>query len=95
MIALFNKQTFQPQRVPRNNSILPLFSELDDFCQSFEPAFKIKQLESGTVRRHRKASQALIEVMTILVWLQFAKSAHCDLMDWHRLRRGLYPQEFF
>ena len=53
-----------------NNSILPLFSQLDDFCQTFVPTFKTKQLESGVVRRHRQATLVLSEVMTILVWFQ-------------------------
>ena len=53
-----------------NNDILPLFSDLDDFCQSFEPTFKTKQLESGTVGRHRQSTLTLSEVMTILVWFQ-------------------------
>ena len=53
-----------------NNSILPLFSDLDDFCLSFEPSFNRKQLESGSRHRHRKATLILSEVMTILVWFQ-------------------------
>jgi hypothetical protein len=53
-----------------NNSILPLFAQLDDFCQTFEPACKTLLLESGTRQRHRKATLALSEVMTILVWFQ-------------------------
>ncbi len=53
-----------------NNSILPLFSDLDDFCQTFEMNFKVKLLESGTVQRHRKATLVLSEVMTIIVWFQ-------------------------
>jgi Transposase DDE domain len=60
-----------------NNHILPLFSELDDFCQSFVPTFKTKQLESGAVHRHRHSTLThrhstltLSEVMTILVWFQ-------------------------
>jgi len=72
MIEMFNKQIFQPQGVPMNNSILPLFSDLDDFCQSFEPTFKIKQLASSTVRRHRQSTLLLSEVMTIIVWFQLS-----------------------
>ena len=53
-----------------NNDILPLFTDLDDFCQAFEPTFKTKLLESATPRRQRKATLALSEVMTILVWFQ-------------------------
>lgn len=53
-----------------NHSILPLFSDLDDFCQTFEPTFNTKQLASATVRRHRRATLILSEVMTIIVWFQ-------------------------
>jgi hypothetical protein len=53
-----------------NNSILPLFSDIDDFCQTFEPTFKVKLLESGSVQRHRKATLVLSEVLTIIVWFQ-------------------------
>ena len=53
-----------------NNSILPLFADLDDFCQSFEPSFRTKQLESGTARRQRQATLILSEVMTIIICFQ-------------------------
>jgi hypothetical protein len=53
-----------------NNQILPLFSDIDDFCQSFEPAFKVKQLESGLRQRQRQTTLALSEVMTLIVWFQ-------------------------
>ena len=65
-----------------NNSILPLFSDLDDFCQSFAPTFKTPQLVSGTVRRHRKATLALSEVMTIIVWFQ--QSGYRTFKDYYR-----------
>lgn len=64
-----------------NNSILPLFSDLDDFCQRFEPSFKTKQLESGFLRRHRKATLALSEVMTIIVWFQ--QSSYRTFKDYY------------
>jgi len=64
-----------------NNSILPLFADLDDFCQSFEPSFKTKQLESGTVRRQRQSTLTLSEVMTIIVWFQ--QSAYRTFKDYY------------
>jgi hypothetical protein len=70
MIDVNFKQIFHPQGVPMNNSILPLFADLDDFCQAFEPTFKSKLLESGSPRRHRKTTLLLSEVMTIIVWFQ-------------------------
>jgi hypothetical protein len=82
MIEIVNQQIFQPQGVPMNHSILPLFADLDDFCQSFEPTFKTKQLASGTIRRHRKATLVLSEVMTIIVWFQ--QSGYCTFKDYYR-----------
>lgn len=64
-----------------NNLILPLFSDLDDFCQSFEPAFKTKLLASGTLRRDRKSTLALSEVMTIIVW--FHQSGYRTFKDYY------------
>ena len=82
MIELSNKQIFQPQGVPMNNSILPLFSDIDDFCLSFEPSFKTKQLKSGTLQRHRNSTLALSEVMTIIVWFQ--QSSYRTFKDYYQ-----------
>lgn len=65
-----------------NNSILPLFSDIDDFCQTFEPNFKTKQLKSGAVQRHRHATLALSEVMTIIVWFQ--RSSYRTFKDYYQ-----------
>ena len=65
-----------------NHSILPLFADLDDFCQAFEPTFNTKQLASGTARRPRKATLALSEVMTIVVWFQ--QSGYRTFKDYYR-----------
>src|ERR1051325_26777 len=81
MIEVSTKQFFQPQGVPMNNSILPLFAEIDDFCQRFEPAFKTKLLASGTRKRHRQATLALSEVMTIIVWFQL--SSYRNFKDYY------------
>lgn len=47
--------------------ILPLFFEIDEFCQWFEPLFKARQLADGQIKRNRRRSLSLSEVMTILV----------------------------
>lgn len=65
-----------------NHSILPLFADLDDFCQSFEPTFKTRQLKSGTPQRHRQATLVLSEVMTIIVWFQ--QSGYRTFKDYYR-----------
>lgn len=47
--------------------ILALFSDIDDFCLLFEPAWKRHLLASGACRRRKPDSLSLSEVMTILV----------------------------
>ena len=47
--------------------ILPLFCDIDDFCQFFEPLWKRRLLSSGERRRDRAARLCLSEVMTIIV----------------------------
>ncbi len=47
--------------------ILPVFCDIDDFCLLFEPAWRHQQLAAAPRRRHRAASLALSEVMTIIV----------------------------
>ena len=64
-----------------NNEILPLFSSIDDFCQSFEPTFKSNHLRTGSPHRHRQSSLALSEVMTIIVWFQL--SAYRTFKDFY------------
>jgi hypothetical protein len=93
MIEMLNKQIFQPQGVPMNHSILPLFADLDDFCQRFEPTFRTKQLLSGTVQRHRKATLLLSEVMTIIIWFQ--QSSYRTFKDYYRKEVCLHLRDEF
>ena len=76
-----------------NNDILPLFSDLDDFCQSFEPTFKTKLLESGTRQRQRKTTLALSEVLTILVWFQ--QSSYRTFKDYYLSEVSLHLRDEF
>ncbi len=82
MIELSYKQTFHTQGVPMNNQILPLFSDLDDFCRSFEPSFKARLLQSGDLQRHRKSRLALSEIMTIIIWFQ--QSSYRTFKDYYQ-----------
>ena len=45
----------------------PLFCEIDDFCQAFEPEMNRHLLEDGTQKRIRKSTLCLSEVMTLTV----------------------------
>jgi hypothetical protein len=93
MIEMFNQQIFHIQGVPMNNSILPLFSDIDDFCQNFEPNFRTKQLESGAVQRHRNSTLALSEVMTIIVWFQ--QSSFRNFKDYYLKEVSKHLREEF
>ncbi len=46
--------------------ILPVFCDIDDFCQFFEPRWKQRLLSSGERQRDRAARLCLSEVMTII-----------------------------
>lgn len=76
-----------------NHSILPLFSDLDDFCQSFEPTFNTKQLEAGTRRRQRHTTLILSEVLTIIVWFQ--QSGYRTFKDYYRKEICLHLRSEF
>jgi hypothetical protein len=47
--------------------ILPVFCDIDDFCQFFEPLWKRRLLSSGARHRDRAGYLCLSEVMTIIV----------------------------
>ncbi len=47
--------------------ILPVFCEIDDFCQVFEPRFNQMLLGDGKRQRKKPGAMALSEVMTMLV----------------------------
>jgi len=47
--------------------ILPIFCDIDDFCQFFEPRWKTRLLSSGERQRDRAGYLCLSEVMTIIV----------------------------
>ena len=43
-----------------------LFCSVDDFCQAFEPQWKLLLLGNGLKTRNRRRSLSLSEMMTIL-----------------------------
>jgi transposase len=52
--------------------ILPLFCDVDDFCQRFEPDFNQHLLTDGSRQRRRQATLCLSEVMTIIIAFQLS-----------------------
>lgn len=61
--------------------ILPLFFEIDEFCQVFEPLWKKRLLADGLKQRHRRRRLSLSEVMTILVL--FHRSGYRNLKQFY------------
>ena len=47
--------------------ILPVFCDIDDFCQFFEPIWKRRLLSSGARQRNRQPRLCLSEMMTVIV----------------------------
>jgi transposase len=72
MISKLLKQTYIPKGVPMDTDILPLFCDIDDFCQSFEPGLRKHLLEDGSIKRIRKSSLCLSEVMTIIIYFHLS-----------------------
>jgi len=48
-------------------SLEPLFCDIDDFCQVFEPKWSSRLIENGLKTRNRAKGLCLSEIMTILV----------------------------
>ena len=61
--------------------ILPLFFEIDEFCQVFEPLWRKRLLADGLKKRCRRRSLSLSEVMTILVL--FHQSGYRNLKQFY------------
>ncbi len=61
--------------------ILPLFFEIDEFCQVFEPLWRKRLLADGLKKRHRRRRLSLSEVMTILVL--FHRSGYRNLKQFY------------
>ena len=47
-------------------SLLELFCDIDDFCQTFEPTFRHLLLTSGQAQRRRANQMSLSEMLTIV-----------------------------
>jgi hypothetical protein len=49
------------------DSLIELFCDVDDFCQSFLPAWRKQLLSAGEMQRQRERSLSVSEIMTILI----------------------------
>lgn len=62
-------------------SLLELFCDVDDFCQSFMPKWRRQLLSAGEIQRQRKRSLSLSEIMTILI--HFHQSHYRDFKAYY------------
>lgn len=62
-------------------NILPLFVEIDEFCQRFEPIWNQHLIAQNCKKRNRPRSLALSEVMTILIL--FHQSGYRNLKQFY------------
>lgn len=49
------------------DSLLELFCDVDDFCQSFVPTWQKRMFSAGAIQRQRERSLSISEIMTILI----------------------------
>lgn len=49
------------------DSLLELFCDVDDFCQTFAPVWRKQLLSAGEIQRQRERSLSMSDVMTILI----------------------------
>lgn len=78
------------------DSLLELFCDVDDFCETFEPSWNQQQLSSGQKKRQRNRSLTISEIMTILIAFHQShyrdfKAYYCEQVskNWHQEFPGL------
>ena len=76
------------------NSLLELFCDVDDFCQTFLPIWHKQLLSSGVIHRQRQRSLSMSEIMTILIAFHQShyrdfKAYYCEYML--QYRRAEFP----
>ncbi len=75
--------------------ILPVFCDIDDFCQFFEPRWKQRLLSSGERQRDRAARLCLSEVMTIITLFHASSYRNFKAYDTEQVMKhyaGAFPR---
>ena len=73
-------------------SLLELFCDLDDFCQTFVPQWNQQRLAHGEQQRQRPRQLCLSEVMTILVY--FPQSSYRCFKHYYLKHRSVLVDAF-
>lgn len=63
------------------DSLLELFCDVDDFCQTFVPVWQKQLLATGDIQRQRDRSLSISEIMTILI--HFHQSHYRDFKAYY------------
>lgn len=63
------------------DSLLELFCDVDDFCQTFVPVWQKQLLSAGEMQRQRDRSLSISEIMTILI--HFHQSHYRDFKAYY------------
>jgi len=78
------------------DSLLELFCDVDDFCETFEPFWNQQHLSNVEKKRQRNRSLTLSEIMTILIAFHQShyrdfKAYYCEQVSksWHKEFPGL------
>ena len=64
------------------------FCEIDDFCQDFEPEYNRHLIDDGKIKRVRKRTLSLSEVMTIII--EFQRSGYRTFKHYYQKHVCLY-----
>jgi hypothetical protein len=81
---LYHKET-------RMSQLVAMFCDIDDFCNTFEPIYTQRLLQSGQRQRIRQSQLSLSEIMTIIVY--FHRSHYRDFKHYYTnyVERHLRP----
>src|SRR5205814_539767 len=69
------------RKVSCMRSLVELFCDVDDFCQTFEPQWEKQLIGSGTRQRRRAGQMHLSEMMTIVI--HFHQSHYRDFKAYY------------
>lgn len=73
--------------------LVTLFYIVDEFCKTFEPEWRAKQIESGERKRNRSSTMTLAEVMTICIW--FHASGYRQFKKYYLEYIGIHHKDDF
>ncbi len=74
------------------DSLIELFCDVDDFCQSFLPLWRNQMLSAGEIQRQRARSLSMSEIMTILIHVHQSHYRHFKAYSTDYVLERLRPE---